>query len=401
MNNTPYTPVFILSCERSGSTMLRYIMDTHSKITCPGHLYLGDLCSSLNRTLTGTLAQTHTELDEEGKKNFAINETRKIIDNIMSRYTKAKDKQIWCEKTPMNLDYLPVLEAHFPDAKYICLYRNCLDVVHSSVNLSKYRFLPEHVPYVHRNPESIIAAMVENWLEKTDRLLAFEAAHQERCFRVKYESVVMRSEETLSSLFEFLEVGWEKDLMGRVFEVSHDQGEGDGRAALSSKIRQDSVGKGIEVPRAGIPKKFITEIDRLLGKLEYACLDDYYSNNTGFIRNEINENPMSNISDIFKNHFMNAIKNNRGRYPALQGIWKIIIKGDTDRAWLIDLSNQGGLVTEGDSKADSTLCLSAALLLEMVNGTRDAIEAFAQGEIDVEGVSDQNSLMDLGKLLFS
>lgn len=130
-------------------------------------------------------------------------------------------------------------------------------------------------------------------------------------------------------------------------------------------------------------------------------MDDYYSNNTGFIRNEINENPMSNISDIFKNHFMNAIKNNRGRYPALQGIWKIIIKGDTDRAWLIDLSNQGGLVTEGDSKADSTLCLSAALLLEMVNGTRDAIEAFAQGEIDVEGVSDQNSLMDLGKLLFS
>jgi hypothetical protein len=208
----------------------------------------------------------------------------------------------------------------------------------------------------------------------------------------------MQPEETLSPLFRFLGVGWEKDLMARVFEVGHDKGEGDGRAALSSKIRQDSVGKGMEVPRAGIPKKFITEIDRLLCKLGYPSLDGYYANKTGFIRNEINED---GISDIFDNRFRNAIKKNRGCYPALQGIWKLIVKGDADIVWIIDLSNQEGLIKEGDFRADCTLRFSATLLVDMVNGTRDAIEAFSQGEIEIDGIDDKESLMNLGRLLFS
>ena len=397
-NNYSYKPVFVLSCERSGSTLLRYIIDTHSKVACPSHLYLGNLCSNLNLMLMGTVAQNQIELDETGKKQFAINETRKIIDNIMNNYIEAKNKQVWCEKTPMNMEYLSILDSIFPDAKYICLYRNCMDVVHSCINLSKYRFLPEHVPYVHRNPESIIAAMLENWLEKTDRLLAFESAHQDRCFRVKYESIVTQPEETLMPLFRFLDVEWEKDLMERVFEVSHDKGEGDGRAALSSKIRQDSIGKGIEVPRAGIPNKFIIKTDKLLYQLGYACLDDYYSNNTKYINHDINED---NISNIFKNRFINAIKKNRWRYPALNGIWKVIIRGDANRIWIIDLSNENELIKEGDFDADFTLRLSATLLVDMINGTRDAIEAVSQGDIEINGVDDKESLMNLGRLLFS
>src|SRR5690606_3518895 len=109
---TFHKPVFILPCERSGSTMLRYIVDTHSKVACPSNLYLGSLCESLNRTLMGTIAQNQVELDEEGKQQFAVSEARKMICNIMDSYIKAKNKQIWCEKTPMNLEYLSVLDAH-------------------------------------------------------------------------------------------------------------------------------------------------------------------------------------------------------------------------------------------------------------------------------------------------
>ncbi|NOR70815.1 MAG: hypothetical protein GQ532_14175, partial [Methylomarinum sp.] len=139
MNKSSCSMVFILSCERSGSTMLRYIIDTHSKIACPGHLYLGSLCESLNRTLMGSVAQTLAEANKEAQQDFIVIETRKIIHNIMDSYIEAKGKQIWCEKTPMNLDHLSLLETHFPEAKYICLYRHCMDVVNSSINLSKFR----------------------------------------------------------------------------------------------------------------------------------------------------------------------------------------------------------------------------------------------------------------------
>lgn len=392
-------PLFILSCERSGSTMLRYIVDTHSKIACPSHLYLGNLLENLNRMLSGTLAQAQAGLDEASKQQFAVNETRNMVFNIMSRYAEAKGKQFWCEKTPMNLDYLSLLDTHFPDAKYICLYRHCMDVVHSSINLSKYRFLPEHVPYVHRNPGNIIAAMTENWLEKTARLLAFEAAHSERCFRVKYESIVMQPEQTLRPLFDFLKVGWEDGLVERVFQSEHDVGEGDGKAALSSTIRQNAVGKGLEVPRSGIPKKFLTEIDGLLHQLGYASLEGYYSQDARIVRHEAQTDDA--ICELFENRLKDAINKNRALYPLLEGVWKVIVKGEPDNVWNVDLSGRQAVIKAGDFGADFTLALPASLLLDMVNGKRDAIEAFLQGEIQTVGIDDTALLMSFGRMLFS
>ncbi|MGD7037382.1 sulfotransferase family protein [Methylotuvimicrobium buryatense] len=388
-------PVFILSCERSGSTMLRYIVDSHKEIACPGHLYIGELCASLNILLTSTLMQNQKNLCAIDKRNFVLNETRKIIDNIMTSYIIEKNKSIWCEKTPMNLEHLDLLDEHYPDAKYICLYRHCMDVVHSSLNLSKHRFLPEHVPFVHRNPGNIIAAMTENWLEKTEKLSEFEKKHQARCFRVKYESIVLEPEKTLERLFNFLGVYWDKYLIDRVFKIEHDNGEGDGRALLSSKIRQDSVGKGTEVPKSGIPDKFLSKLDALLCELGYGNLDNYYQNKGSCDRaKEIDTN-------ILETYLENAIRANRANFPLLRGIWKIVLIGNEDGIWTIDLSGQETIFVKGDTQADFTLRLSSSLLSDMFNGIRDGIEAFSQGEIEVEGLNDKDKLISFGRLILS
>jgi len=379
--------------------MLRYIVDTHSKIACPSHLYLGNVLESLNRMVSGTIAQTEPGLNEEAQKKFAVQETREVVSKIMSCYIEAKGKQFWCEKTPMNLDYLSLLDTHFPDAKYICLYRHCMDVVHSSINLSKYRFLPEHVPYVHRNPGNIIAAMTENWLEKTARLLAFEAAHADRCFRVKYESIVMQPEVTLRPMFAFLNVDWEDGLLERVFQSEHDVGEGDGKATLSSTIRQNSVGKGLEVPRSGIPDKFLNAIDDLLHDLGYVPLDNYYSQDTRVARHDAQADDA--VRELFENRLKDAISRNRALFPLLGGVWKVIVKGEFDNVLIVDLSGRQVVIKQGDFNADFTLALPASLLLDMVHGKRDAIEAFLQGEIKATGIDDTALLMSFGRLLFS
>lgn len=57
--------LFILSCERSGSTLLRYIVDTHPRIACPGHLYLGRLCQYLYQTMKSSLGQALAEEKKE------------------------------------------------------------------------------------------------------------------------------------------------------------------------------------------------------------------------------------------------------------------------------------------------------------------------------------------------
>ncbi len=55
--------------------------------------------------------------------------------------------------------------------------------------------------------------MVENWVDKTGKLLAFEREHPECCFRIKYEDVVFNPPETLRPMFAFLNLEWSDTLL--------------------------------------------------------------------------------------------------------------------------------------------------------------------------------------------
>ncbi len=395
------SPIFVLSCERSGSTMLRYIIDTHSEVACPAHLYLGRLCADLNITLSGTLAQLeHKTQEYEQCRRWAVNKTRNVIQEIMDNYVRGKGKKIWCEKTPMNLEFLEQLEEHFPNARYICLYRQCMDVVISCVNLSRYKFLPEHVPYVNRNPGNILAAMVENWIDKTEMMLRFEAKNSTRCYRVKYESIVSNPEDALPPMFHFIGVNWEDDLIERVFSSEHDGGEGDGKAALSSKIRQNTVGRGVDIPRKEVPAHLLEHADELLSKLGYASFDEYYIRNSNYVYDEDRSKTKINedLAGLFENHLVEAVKN-KAQYPTLSGTWKIIVNDEINQSWVINLSGTEADIRRGDFSSDSTIKLSSYVLQEVLAGRIEPVLAFSQGDINLEG--DEASVLNFGRLLFS
>ncbi|MFN2568680.1 MAG: sulfotransferase [Candidatus Dormibacteria bacterium] len=42
-------PIFVVCCSRSGSTLLRYILDTHPLVACPPELHVAQLCRRLLR----------------------------------------------------------------------------------------------------------------------------------------------------------------------------------------------------------------------------------------------------------------------------------------------------------------------------------------------------------------
>src|SRR5688572_28835369 len=118
--NTP--PVFVLSCERSGSTLLRYIIDTHPEVCSPAHLHLGQLCRSLYTSIFYSLGQTMEVTGDATRERQVAREARRIVDQFMGRYVKARGKRMWCEKTTENLQYLRFLDEVFPDARYISIY---------------------------------------------------------------------------------------------------------------------------------------------------------------------------------------------------------------------------------------------------------------------------------------
>src|SRR5438067_867005 len=50
-------PIFILSNPRSGSTLLRFLLDAHPSICCPGELRLGAICEFVTTAVESTLGQ--------------------------------------------------------------------------------------------------------------------------------------------------------------------------------------------------------------------------------------------------------------------------------------------------------------------------------------------------------
>ncbi len=85
-------PIFILSCVRSGSTMLRCIIDTHPNLCSPGHLSLGPLCTHLYSTAYYSLGKLPDIVSEEQRDNRAAEETRRVVDDLLVRYTQGKGK---------------------------------------------------------------------------------------------------------------------------------------------------------------------------------------------------------------------------------------------------------------------------------------------------------------------
>src|SRR5882757_4451661 len=105
--------IFILSTPRSGSSLMRYIMDTHPRVCSPGELGLGALCENLYTAIYYTKAQVKASSEQE-RVTLTLQEMRRIVDEIMSSYAALKGKQVWCEKTPKNLRHRDLLSKVFP-----------------------------------------------------------------------------------------------------------------------------------------------------------------------------------------------------------------------------------------------------------------------------------------------
>lgn len=377
-------PAFILSCERSGSTMLRYIVDTHSQACCPGELALGSLCNALRLTLT----RTPRNADSRMVELQALAETREIVSGIMNAYARAKGKKLWCEKTPWNLQHLPTLAAVFPDAKYICLYRNCVDVVHSCLETSRHGFMPELARYVARMPGNLVAAMMESWSEKTAKLIDFEAQHPGKSFRVTYESMVTSPETTLPALFSFLGLSWEPELLQRAFHTHHDSGGGDPKVRFTDRIELDRINSGTGIPLRDVSDTHRKRANDLLIQLGYPQLGTDYpiaASSHSVKRAEAGNLTSRRIREIFELHVPERLKRNADVLRLKQASFKFVVTGDDCSSWLVVFREMKPSVLEGNGTADCTVTISDSVLLKITSGQLNPYSAYQEGLVRIDG----------------
>ena len=401
--SVPTIPIFILSCERSGSTLLRYIVDTHPDIACQAGLNLGGTCFALYRSAYYSVGQVVAS-EEIERSSLTILKVRQIVSALMAEYATGKGKRLWCDKTPANLQNLEILNAVFPDAKYICLYRNCMDVVHSCLEISSGDgFMTEFDPYIRKNPENLTAAMVDSWTDKMSKLLAFERANPGKCFRITYESLVLDTVPTLQAMFTFLGLRFDPHLLDSVFLVPHDEGIGDTRIRFSKGISRRSLGKGSRVARAKIPSDLLEQMNALLSELNYPAVGpDWNSAPSPFLPPETvtdeSEVVTTTVEEIFGHQLPALLKRKRDRAAELRGVCKFAVSGEGGGNWIVNLAQQSIRKDRGEVKPDCVVAVTASDFIDMVSGKLNPMSAFDRGKIRVTG--DGNLATKIGVLLF-
>lgn len=182
------SPVFVLSSVRSGSTLLRVLLNSHSRIRAPHEMHLRTLHVQLSRDFTAE-AMEALELDKAELEHM-------LWDRVMDLELARSGKDVIVDKTPANTLIWPRLHRCWPNAKYIVLLRHPGAVITS---LTNRRAQPDH---------EAIRAEVLQYSEKLE-----EARHSLDAHVITYEELTAAPEKTTRGLCDYLGVPWESAML--------------------------------------------------------------------------------------------------------------------------------------------------------------------------------------------
>lgn len=211
-------PIFIVGCGRSGTTLLRLILNRHSNISIPEETwYYPQLYKELNR-------QNEKPPDWQkyvGSEVFRLNSERfpdleligiltllekntwgdwsSIIPVVNRFYAKIENKKRWGDKTPGYVMHLPLIKQLFPDAKVIHMVRDGRDVI------------PSILKYWSVGPQT--TSLIETafyWKKHVSRGIEFgPKLFGQNYFELKYEDLVSMPETQIQKVCSFIGESYE------------------------------------------------------------------------------------------------------------------------------------------------------------------------------------------------
>ena len=218
-------PIFVLGLYRSGTTLLRYVLDSHSQIGCPPEVDL--LVPLFSLVIEERYRQNLANL---GFGQDAIKgQIRNFYDFFLDNWAKAQGKQRWADKSPIYVNYLDELIRFFPDGQFILLFRHGFDQAHSATQGGE--FVPDYLKIFRSQEnleENLLLSAVRYWCERTNAMLAFRDANPAQCFSIRYEDLSTNPESHLKPLFDFLHEPWEPTVL-EFYKYSHSKGREDSR----------------------------------------------------------------------------------------------------------------------------------------------------------------------------
>ncbi len=207
-------PAFVLSSVRSGSTLLRVLLDSHSQIHAPHELHLRHMRVRLH-TRYSRRALAEVGLDAPALRML-------LWDRVLHRELEASGKRLLVNKTPSDVFIADKILDCWPDARFIFLLRHPAAIARSRQRLRAADDADRNLRMVLRYCEAV------------------EQARQTYPgLTVRYEDLTADPETETRRLCRFLGVEWEPAMLeyGAVSHGSYRPGLGD----WSDKLRTGRV----------------------------------------------------------------------------------------------------------------------------------------------------------------
>ena len=185
-------PVFLMCTLRSGSTLLRVLLNSHSQIHAPHEIHLRYISVSLDRKWS-VRSMREMGLDEDSLRYL-------LWDRILQRELAGSGKPIIVDKTPNNVFMPDDLRACWPDARFIFLLRHPAAIAESRRNWFKGR------------PEAYDAAANFDLIRRYCEALE-DARQRYDGITVRYEDLTEDPERVTREICDFLGVAWEPSML--------------------------------------------------------------------------------------------------------------------------------------------------------------------------------------------
>jgi protein-tyrosine sulfotransferase len=236
-------PIFVVGCPRSGTTLLRHILDSHENIACPPE---SKFISSLLRALQDPGAvQGLRSMGFEGYRLYRV--LRRMIEVPFDLYAQGRRKSRWADKTPNYYRLLDFLDDVFERrVQFVFVIRHPFDCARSCEELfreSGLRFAladEDLATHIERFGSDRFG-FLKYWLEVNERLYVFHQLNLARTRFMRYEDLVSHPRPTLVGLFRYLHEEFHENILRRAFDGTHDAGIQDPKFLTTAEIHTRSL----------------------------------------------------------------------------------------------------------------------------------------------------------------
>lgn len=182
------SPVFVISTQRSGSTLLRVLLNSHSRIRAPHELHLDSLRVELSADYVDGV------MDELGLARQTLEHL--LWDRVLDHELHRSGKKVIVDKTPSNALIWRRISTAWPNARYLFLLRHPGSVMES--------MLARHSDFTRERAVDDVATQIA----------AVDEAR--RCLdglTLSYEDLTAEPERETRRICDYLGVDWEPQML--------------------------------------------------------------------------------------------------------------------------------------------------------------------------------------------